>query len=188
MDPVTSDPNFLSVCQAVSSLKPGNLVAIYCPANQRCLVGRFGRKKPAGKKNKGSRKYHMSVSKDRGTPKWMVYNGKPYKNWWFGGTPIFGNTHIGEASVCYLLFCFSVCVFFLFEGKNSREKWTILQHVPQYVPKHWKALGIISELGKKGTCKWRVLEWQMRFFFFFTKMIFHDDWVYPMPGDSSECL
>jgi len=80
MDPVTSDPNFLSVCQAVSSLKPGNLVAIYCPANQRCLVGRFGRKKPPGKKNKGSRKYHMSVSKDRGTPKWMVYDGKPYKN------------------------------------------------------------------------------------------------------------
>ena len=27
-------------------------------------------------------------------PKWMVYNGKPYQNWWFGGTPIFGNTHI----------------------------------------------------------------------------------------------
>ena len=21
-------------------------------------------------------------------------NGKPYKNWWFGGTIIFGNTHI----------------------------------------------------------------------------------------------
>ena len=24
----------------------------------------------------------------------MVYNGKPYKNGWFGGTTIFGNTHI----------------------------------------------------------------------------------------------
>ena len=22
--------------------------------------------------------YHMGVSKNRGTPKWMVYNGKPY--------------------------------------------------------------------------------------------------------------
>ena len=36
---------------------------------------------------------YLGVSKNRGTPKWMVYNGKPYQNWWFGGTPIFGNTH-----------------------------------------------------------------------------------------------
>ena len=27
-------------------------------------------------------------------PKWMVYKGKPYLNWWFGGTPILGNTHM----------------------------------------------------------------------------------------------
>ena len=36
----------------------------------------------------------MGVSKNRGTPKWMVYNGKPYKNGWFGDTIIFGNTQI----------------------------------------------------------------------------------------------
>ena len=36
----------------------------------------------------------MGVSKNRGTPKWMVYNGKPYLNGWFGGTTIFGNIHI----------------------------------------------------------------------------------------------
>ncbi len=36
----------------------------------------------------------MGVSKNRGTPKWMVYNGKPYQNGWFGSTPIFGSTHI----------------------------------------------------------------------------------------------
>ena len=24
--------------------------------------------------------FHMGVSKNRGTPKWMVYNGKPYQN------------------------------------------------------------------------------------------------------------
>ena len=29
---------------------------------------------------------NMDVSKNRGTPKWMVYNGKPYYNGWFGGT------------------------------------------------------------------------------------------------------
>ena len=28
----------------------------------------------------------MGVSKNRGTPNWMVYNGKPYWNGWFGGT------------------------------------------------------------------------------------------------------
>ena len=28
------------------------------------------------------------------TPKWMVYNGKPYSNGWFGCTTIFGNIHI----------------------------------------------------------------------------------------------
>ena len=33
---------------------------------------------------------YMGVSKNRGfPPKWMVYNGKPYKNGWFGGTIIF---------------------------------------------------------------------------------------------------
>ncbi len=39
-------------------------------------------------------KVYMGVSKNRGTPKWMVYNGKPYWNSWFGGTATFGNTHI----------------------------------------------------------------------------------------------
>ena len=29
---------------------------------------------------------NMGVSKNRGTPKWMIYNGKPYWNGWFGGT------------------------------------------------------------------------------------------------------
>ena len=28
------------------------------------------------------------------TPKWMIYNGKPYKNGWFGGTTIFGNIQL----------------------------------------------------------------------------------------------
>ena len=32
----------------------------------------------------------MRVSKNRGIPKWMIYNGNPYKNGWFGGTTIFG--------------------------------------------------------------------------------------------------
>ena len=28
--------------------------------------------------------FHTGVSKNRGTPKWMVYSGKPYKHGWFG--------------------------------------------------------------------------------------------------------
>ena len=36
----------------------------------------------------------MDVSENSGTPKWMVYNGKPYKNGWFGGITIFGSIHI----------------------------------------------------------------------------------------------
>ena len=31
---------------------------------------------------------------NRGPQKWMVYNGKPYENGWFGGTTIFGNIQI----------------------------------------------------------------------------------------------
>ena len=37
---------------------------------------------------------YIGVSKKRGTPKWMVYNGKPYYNGWFGGTIMFGNIHM----------------------------------------------------------------------------------------------
>ena len=40
------------------------------------------------------RQFYMGVSKNRVTPKWIVYNGKPYQNGWFGGTTIFGNIHM----------------------------------------------------------------------------------------------
>ena len=35
----------------------------------------------------------LGVSKNTGTPKWMVHNGKPYQNGWFGSTPIFFFNH-----------------------------------------------------------------------------------------------
>ena len=43
--------------------------------------------------------YYMGVSKNSGTPKWMVYNGKPYQSMDdLGGKPtIFGNTHIVDS-------------------------------------------------------------------------------------------
>ena len=46
------------------------------------------------KKYKQNHYGQMGVSKNRDTSKWMVYNGKPYQNGWFGGTPIFGHTQI----------------------------------------------------------------------------------------------
>ena len=44
----------------------------------------------------GRPRAYMDISKNRGTPKWMFYNGKPYEQMDdFGGfPPIFGNTHI----------------------------------------------------------------------------------------------
>ena len=36
----------------------------------------------------------MGVSKNSATPNWMVYQGKPYWNCWFGNTTIFGNIHM----------------------------------------------------------------------------------------------
>ena len=38
--------------------------------------------------------FQMGVSKNRGAPKWMVYDGKQ-------GTPIFGNTQILFAACCF---------------------------------------------------------------------------------------
>ena len=38
---------------------------------------------------------HMGVSKNNGTPKWMVYRGKLFLKWMIWGfSHIFGNTHI----------------------------------------------------------------------------------------------
>ena len=38
----------------------------------------------------------MGVSKNRGTPKWMVYNGNTIEMDDLGVPPIFGNTHINR--------------------------------------------------------------------------------------------
>ena len=66
----------------------------------------------------GTPPFHMGVSKNRGTSKWMVYNvyhGKPYWNGWFGGTTIFGNIHMGFPRGIQLLkfkfMKFQVCMF-----------------------------------------------------------------------------
>ena len=57
-------------------------------------------KGPSGKLSHWSRalrdlkELYIGVSKNSGTPRWMVYNGKPIKMDGFGATTIFGNIHI----------------------------------------------------------------------------------------------
>ena len=54
---------------------------------------------------------YMGVSKNRGTPKWMVkIMENPPKKWMiFVGTTIFGNIHILHIIIIYSYFC--ICVF-----------------------------------------------------------------------------
>ena len=61
---------------------------------------------------------HMDVSQNGGTPKWMVYNGTSYWNWWFGGIPISGNLHIYIHIYIYIL------LFFRYANKLSRVPTT----------------------------------------------------------------
>ena len=41
---------------------------------------------------------YLGVSKNSGTPKWMVYNGEPLSKWMIWGYPYFWNTHIFSAT------------------------------------------------------------------------------------------
>ena len=56
---------------------------------------------------------NMGVSLNGGTPKWMVYNGKPYQNGWFGGTIILGNPHMYQNPVNNGIFTISTSTGFL---------------------------------------------------------------------------
>ena len=63
----------------------------------------------------------MDVSKNRGTPKWMVkIMENPIKMGWFGGvnTPIFGTTHMIDTHMIDVSFHFLGCSgFALFTWK-----------------------------------------------------------------------
>ena len=61
----------------------------------------------------------VGISKNRDTPKWMVYNGNPYQNGWFGGTIIFGNIHV-------LIVDYIVCFFFRDAGDACEKTCTII--------------------------------------------------------------
>ena len=71
----------------------------------------------------------MGVSKNRGTPKWMVYNGKPYWNGWFGGTTIFGNIHIFKICQSYRISTFIFDIIWLscdYAWKWDRLSWIVM--------------------------------------------------------------
>ena len=84
----------------------------------------------------------MGVSKNSGTPKWMVYNGKPYLNGWFGGITIFGNTHI--------------CIFHLYSTRSccvaSSSLWqsSVKQRVPRFEELNFSD----NHVGDEG--KWKI--------------------------------
>ncbi len=62
-----------------------------------CTLMRVARKLISLESSLINNREYMGVSKNTGTPKWMVYTGsKPYYGW-FGKKTIFGNTHISES-------------------------------------------------------------------------------------------
>ena len=67
-----------------TAVSPRKLKRLHLPAG-------FGRSFPCLRSTAGC------FQIKRGTPKWMVYNGNPIWNGWFGGTPIFGNIQLMES-------------------------------------------------------------------------------------------
>ena len=72
----------------------------------------------------------MDVSENRGTPKWMVYNGKPYWNGWFWGYHYFRkHPHIPSPLFCgtfprYCNFCVNFVATEKFNGLAARPPST----------------------------------------------------------------
>ena len=85
---------YYTVKMGSSSPNRGRFIKKYLSCHH--LVRIFDLKKICAKCKKSAEKPKalgdMGVSKNRGTPKWMVYDGKRYEHRWFGGTTIFGNT------------------------------------------------------------------------------------------------
>ena len=84
---------------------------------------------------------YMGISKNKGTPKWMVYNGKPYQKWmiWAENLPIFGNTHIIWAVQSLLkptvLVTASITVADYFLMSQKKKTWSYSNGLPFVEPK-----------------------------------------------------
>ena len=66
---------------------------------------------------------YMGVSQNTGTPKWMVYNGKPYWNRWFGGTTIFRNIHI------YICICIYIFIIYTWNPNDPCFDWKLYIYI-----------------------------------------------------------
>ena len=72
---------------------------------------------------------HVDVSKNTGTPKWMVYNGKPYQNWWFGGTRGTLECHpCRRTTLCWVHSAFRRWVLSIILTTWARESQPLLHH------------------------------------------------------------
>ena len=77
-------------------------------------------------------------------------------------------------------------LFFCLKGKTPGKNelyYSMFPNMSQSIEKLWE---LYQNLEKKELASEECLSG--RCVFFLTKMIFHDDWVFPMPADSSECL
>ena len=78
----------VTVIPFLSHSSQGSIISNVFPVGERRISETINRSNWTWKSK------DMGVSKNKGTPKCMVYNGKPYQNGWFGGTTIFGNIHV----------------------------------------------------------------------------------------------
>ena len=105
----------------------------------------------------------LGVSKNRGTPKWMAYNGKPCWNSWFGDTPICGNTYFCTQQnnkthlfVPHAMGDLCLAVFSLQLGGWSphvSDTWLVKGGKPRHLP--WKSKSTIDSMvfSKRPLCK-----------------------------------
>ena len=89
--------------------------------------------------------------------KWMVYNGKPYKNGWFGGTPIFGNTQFLEFEMKWMGLVDLNCAWSLIWHESKATLMDCSDDDQKSLPKMWVPN----------------VSWRHRFFslFFFGKLL-----------------
>ena len=83
----------------------------------------------------------MGVSKNLGTPKWMVYNGKTLLKWMIWGIPIFGNAHIYS----YLQTSFQI--FHRIGSPRYRNQATFVSHGLTFAEAY-------ERTGRTGTVGW----------------------------------
>ena len=89
-------------------------------------------------------KMYTGVAKNRGTTKWMVYNGKPYWDGWFGGTTILGNPHYVFIYIYYVYIRHNLA-----KSAYNNSSWAPVPHPTKH---HGAFLGHVAL--KHRICGW----------------------------------